>query len=463
MEKQILKEQELKKIIKLGYNLKLISVEFKVPMVILEEYEKKIKNEENATIEENKKEENAAKKEIRKPMLENPQILVMREKYYKIYNKQEYNINTIKETKRQLADTEIQMLEKEYEKIKVYVSKVEDQTLETKEKKKYLVNILNSLKKYNDIFPYFDKTEEIYNLIESSKLNYLSSFKTYSSCGSKTFDMEWIKSKINKVYMEFISNTVNDMTDIEELKKILKRIDKKRALKYPLTTGKFYKEIEDKIHKIEEKNARERFRNDISTEIKNLASNIAEGNVDIKKANETIDSEANIKYEKSPKTKFSLTLEQQRKQVIMQIRTLLSENGKQYVIKDIKRTFQILQELCGTEIQHNFSVISNNFISGKRFEDARKLCSQVSGIEQLKMVSKIQKAQIIKAEIGDLVLKAIDKELSGEEQQKFIQTLESEIKNKKIIPSEINLGYNCDNTRKITLEDLVKGTELLRD
>ena len=231
MEKQILKEQELKKIIKLGYNLKLISVEFKVPMEILEEYEKEIKNEEIATIEENKKEENAAKKEIRKPMLENPQILVMREKYYKIYNKQEYNINTIKEAKRQLTDTEIQMLEKEYEKIKVYVSKVEDQTLETKEKKKYLINILNSLKKYNDIFPYFDKTEEIYNLIESSKLNYLSSFKTYSSCGSKTFDMEWIKSKINKVYMEFISNTVNDMTDIEELKKILKRIDKKRALK----------------------------------------------------------------------------------------------------------------------------------------------------------------------------------------------------------------------------------------
>ena len=36
MEKQILKEQELKKIIKLGYNLKLISVEFKVPMEILE-------------------------------------------------------------------------------------------------------------------------------------------------------------------------------------------------------------------------------------------------------------------------------------------------------------------------------------------------------------------------------------------------------------------------------------------
>ena len=54
MEKQILKEQELKKIIKLGYNLKLISVEFKVPMEILEEYEKEIKNEEIATIEENK-------------------------------------------------------------------------------------------------------------------------------------------------------------------------------------------------------------------------------------------------------------------------------------------------------------------------------------------------------------------------------------------------------------------------
>ena len=68
---------------------------------------------------------------------------------------------------------------------------------------------------------------------------------------------------------------------------------------------------------------------------------------------------------------------------------------------------RVLQELGGTEIQHNFSVISNNLISGKRFEDARKLCSQVSGIEQLKMVSKIQKAQIIKAEIGDLVFKEI--------------------------------------------------------
>lgn len=441
MEKQILKEQELKKIIKLGYDLKLISVEFKVPMEILEKYEK----------------------EIKKPMLENPQILVMREKYYKIYNQQEYNINTIKEAKYQLTDTEIQILEKEYEKIKVYVSKLEEQTLKQDEKKKYLCKIFKSFQKYNDIFPYFDKIDELYDLIKSLNLNNLSSFKTYNPYGAKTFDMQWINTKINKFYINSVLNTGRDLTDIEELKKISKRIDKKEALKNPLTVGKFYKEIEDKIHKIEEKNTRERLRKDISTEIKNLVSDIAEGNVDIKKANETIDFEANTKYEKYPKTKFSLTLEQQRKQVKMKIRTLLSENGKQYVIKDTEKTSQILQELCGTEIQQNFLIISNDLISGKRFEDARKLCSKVSGIEQLKMIRKIQKSQIIKAEIGDLVLKAIDKELSGEEQQKFIQTLESEIKNKKIIPSEITLGYNCDNTRKITLEDLVKGTDLLRD
>ena len=55
--------------------------------------------------------------------------------------------------------------------------------------------------------------------------------------------------------------------------------------------------------------------------------------VNIQKANAMIDEEAKRRVESRPKAKFALTQEQERKQILIQIRTILEERAKKYCIE----------------------------------------------------------------------------------------------------------------------------------
>ena len=110
-------KEKIKKIIKRGYNLKLISAELKIPIEELEMYKNEIEkeNQEKTTTNIITRKNTRIVRDST-PYNEHSRMLMLKDKYYKLYNKGSKN-NFIAE-KRKLTEQENDKLEKLFEKIK---------------------------------------------------------------------------------------------------------------------------------------------------------------------------------------------------------------------------------------------------------------------------------------------------------------------------------------------------------
>jgi len=103
--------------------------------------------------------------------------------------------------------------------------------------------------------------------------------------------------------------------------------------------------ISNKIAILQQKQASDRIRNNIPTNIILIAKNLASGNIDTNNANSIINAEAKKRVESRPKTKFSLTEEQEKKQVLSQIRIAMLENADKIDIQNPEKTILQMQKL----------------------------------------------------------------------------------------------------------------------
>ena len=136
--------------------------------------------------------------------------------------------------------------------------------------------------------------------------------------------------------------------------------------------------IGNKILKINQKIIFDRIRNDVPTDIAFIIMEIANGTLDIEIANEIIDKEAQKRVEEKPKTRFSLTEEQEKKQILIQIRTVLMEQPEQYHIENPTVTIKQMQKLCGGDLEQSIRIVVNNLIYSKDFERAKEVCDRFS-------------------------------------------------------------------------------------
>ena len=92
--------------------------------------------------------------------------------------------------------------------------------------------------------------------------------------------------------------------------------------------------IENKISRLTQQKAINRIKNQIPKEIENIIIDIAKGRLDISKANEIIEKEAQKRVNSKPQTKFTLTEEQEKRQILIQIKTVLREHPEKYYIEN---------------------------------------------------------------------------------------------------------------------------------
>ena len=170
-------KEKIKKIIKRGYNLKLISAELKIPIEELEMYKNEIEkeNQEKTTTNIITRKNTRIVRDST-PYNEHSRMLMLKDKYYKLYNKGSKN-NFIAE-KRKLTEQENDKLEKLFEKIKEELPEVTKVEIGINKRKKYAKKFSIQLEENTDILPYFDKIEEIYLLFEQKNLNNLDLFRT---------------------------------------------------------------------------------------------------------------------------------------------------------------------------------------------------------------------------------------------------------------------------------------------
>ena len=441
-------KEKIKKIIKRGYNLKLISAELKIPIEELEMYKNEIEkeNQEKTTTNIITRKNTRIVRDST-PYNEHSRMLMLKDKYYKLYNKGSKN-NFIAE-KRKLTEQENDKLEKLFEKIKEELPEVTKVEIGINKRKKYAKKFSIQLEENTDILPYFDKIEEIYLLFEQKNLNNLDKMIL------KT------RSITRRAFAKAVYEEAQSIDDIEMLKQFLNKI--KNIKSKGIAIESYEREIKTKLDKLIEEQKQKDRRNNETDEIKMIAQQLADGKVNMEETNRIIDSEAKRRYENSPKNKFSLTEEKQRKQILVQLGKMLSTQGEKYKIVNPEATLELLQTLCEAKLEPALASVNDNLLSCYRFEEAKQLCKKYYGQNPSNLSIKLQKNKVKNAELSYLILRGIREINSLTEEKELYELLKNGLEMGNVKPESIDLGTNQDGSMKITLADILDEDKFLRE
>ena len=159
------------------------------------------------------------------------------------------------------------------------------------------------------------------------------------------------------------------------MKKLPKRTDSSNDIRLDSMKNK----IERKIYRLHLKNASTRLMSNISPDIELIVKEIANGTLDLEKANEIIDQEAKNRMKGKPNNKFSLTEKQERGQILIQIQSLLRNNSKIYKLQNPEATINILEKLCGITSVNSSKLVIENLLAAQDFTTARQIYSKFYG------------------------------------------------------------------------------------
>lgn len=442
--------EEIKKLIKYGFDLDLISFEFDIPIEDIKQC--KLELEEKRKNDLNKK---RSTKKVVKNNQPDSKIKQMRERYKKLFLSsdttefvQQVEISKSTVDKINLVITEIEEIAK---KIK---------ELPKKEGRKEGNILLKQLKKIENDPLTIEQAEKLLSLMQSEKLGFLK----LNNADNIDIYINKRKRKIVRKLAEAVDIAQSEIEDIEELKRLKKELTANSQIDH-IYVGVVKSRIENKISRLTQQKAINRIKNQIPKEIEDIIIDIAKGRLDISKANEIIEKEAQKRVNSKPQNKFTLTEEQEKRQILIQIKTVLRENPEKYYIENPERTIMQVQELCGGELEQAISVVVKNLINIKDFNKAKGVCDNFykkSKESSFLIYIRRLKKQIRNGEIGELVLKLINMNGSEEEEIANYQIIEKGLEMGNIKLDTVVLGKSKDGLRTITLADVWADGQLNR-
>ena len=437
--------KEVKKLIKSGFDLELISFELDIPIEEIKQCKLEL---------ETIKQPNATKTYSAKEIIdsENKQahskMQKMRERYKKLYfTSNKIEVKQPKELPRQ-----------KFEQINSVIAEIEEivksiKELSKKERRKEVNTILTKLKQIEDYQLTIGQAEKLHFLLQTEELKKLNSSKT----DKIDFYMNRSRKIVIKKLAEAIDIAQTQSDELEELKRLERKLTMEMQQNNQIVVGAVKSRIGNKISKIIQQKAIDRIRNDISEDIEFIIREIANGTLDIQIANKIIDKEAKKRIEKKPKNRFSLTEEQEKRQILVQIRTVLIEKSEQYHIENPEKTILQIQELCGGELEQAIRTVVKNLINVKEFERAKEVCNRFSSKDNESSLStyiRRLRKQIRNEQISDIVLKGLNLNGTEREERTYLELIEKGLKRRNIKLSAISLGKSQDGLRNITLADI---------
>lgn len=437
--------EEIKKLIKNGFDLELISFELDLPIEEIIQYKL-----ESETVKKSNSVRVYSAKEIidSKNKHAHLEMEQMRERYKKIF----FESNRIEvEFPKELSKQEVELINSVITEIEEILNGMRE--LSKKERRKGASTILAELKKIENYQLTIEQAEKLHFLMQSEVLENLKL--------TSTDKIDYYMNKNRRTIIRKLTDAVDiAQTQTEELEKL-------KSLKRKLTTimkqdnqiivGGVRSRIENKISKIIQQKTIDRIRNDVPVNIELIIKKLANGTVDIQEADEVIKEEAKKRVESKRKTRFTLTEEQEKKQILIQIKTILSENPKQYHIENPETTIMQIQELCGGELNQAIRTVVKNLTGIKDFESAKKICDKFSSKDKESPLStyiRRLKNEIRNDEISDIVLKGIKMNGTELEERRYFELIEKGIKMGNVNLESISLGKSQDGLRTITLADI---------
>lgn len=445
-----LKEQEeIKYLIKSGFDLELIAYELDIPLQQIKEYKKQL--------EENKLQQGTKNIKVRtaQSIIDEKNVEVdskldrMRERYLSLYEREAKP--SVKKIKK-ISEEEKQYIDSITLEIEYTINQMKDSS--NNEKRTSIKHIISKLKEIIDYQMTIEQVEKLNFLLHSQEIESLE-------LGQKdqlNIDLHKTYKLLEKRLAEALEIEVLHTDDIEKLKMLSKKITGKILKGSPIIMGSVDSKIKNKIHSIQQKNAVNKIRNDVSPNIQIIIKNLANGTIDIKQAQEIISEEAKKRVNNSPKTKFSMTEAQQAKQILVQIKAILAQKGEQYQIANPEETILQLQELCGGDEDSSIRTVIDNLIKNKKFDVAMDICNKfikTKGDEEAAFIKvKRERNKIRNAELGDLILRLLASKGTKDEERACIKMIEKGLEKGNIKTSAISLGKSKDGLKSITLADI---------
>ncbi len=435
-------KSELKKIIQKGFDIELISFELDIPLEEIQKIKQEL-DEETTNIKEYSNEEKASKKD-EKTQLKMQQL---RERYNRLYF-----INNQKNTilSKELSEEEVEIINSSITAIQHILEEMKDTSrYERRKKVKVIFEEINKVQNYQLTV---EQAEQLNDLLNAKELQ-----------GLKCYILDEVDAKIDryresmiKKWAEAIDIAQSKTEDIEELK-ILERKTTKLERSSSISVGAIRNKIYNKITRIKQNSILEKIKNDIPENISTIINDLVNGTIDVEKANGIIKEEAKRRIESRPKTKFSITKEQEEKQILIQIEMAIREKADRFHITNPELTVVKLQELSGESIEQAIKTVVDNLISVKEFEKAKSICNEFTGKGKERQTVKGMrdlKLRIRNAEIGNVILKGINMQGTDEDERKYFELIEKGIKMGNVNLKSISLGNTRDGTRNITLADI---------
>lgn len=434
--------EEVKKLIRNGFDLELISFELDIPIEKIKQY--KIELETTKKSQSTKKPRTREKMNSRNKQA-NSKMQKMREKYNKLY----FTSNRIEtEKQKKLPRQNVELINSIIEYIKERIENIKG--LSKQESVREVNKILTILKQIEDYQLTIEQAEKIYFLLQTVELN-------SNKIDKNNLYIDECKRIVIKKLVEAIDIAQAQTEEVEELKDLERRLTMEMQKNNQIVVGAVRSRIENKITKIIQQKTIERIRNNIPENIEFIIGELANGTLDFQIANEIIDKESKKRVERQPKTRFRLTEEQEKRQILIQIRRGLMENAEQYHIVNPEKTIIQIQTLCEGNLEQAILAVVKNLTNIKDFERAKKVCDKFSKEDSETSVStyiRMLKKQIRNEEISDIVLKGLNMQGTEKEEETYFELIEKGIKMGNINLKAVSLGKSQDGLRNITLANI---------
>lgn len=447
-------KEEVKSLIKTGeFELQLISFEYGIPMDIILNWKTELERENQSF---DRKDNNKVDKAVYIKANE------IKDRYMALYD----NANKTRKSQKKDKPYYSELSEEQKDKIrdalltmKSWINRVEDNS-SFKDKiaivKKIVMETLKLDKNSRLLLP-IDIVEGYIELLFSKEVENIMKQYKYDEL---ICEIKRAKNILVRYFARTIEYEVEGTNNIDLLRELYSKI-RPDLLKVSMLLDTTKMKIDNKIRTIQQNNLINNLNCNISPELESIIIALTEGRLDIDEANALLDKEAKKRNEKRPKNnKFaSITEEQDRRQILIQIKTLIREQGEKYTIKNVDLSISQIMRLCNIPIEQAVDIVVEQQIKLKQFEEARETCSRYGKLSGEAVTStNLLLKKISSAEKTDIILRGLRDVASPEEEEKFLKIIEEELVMEKATRTlrlgKLDLGMNKEGTKKITFGDV---------
>lgn len=354
---------------------------------------------------------------------------------------------------KQLSQKEIELIEKTIVSIEGKIQEVKNAGGDRVKKSEIGREIVKLFKKIDGYQLSIEQAEKIYALMNCRDLDRIRA--RHDDLIDNAIAL--VRKRTASQFVKAIELKLAKCNDMQELQTLSKIVTEKMAREGQVVVGGLKGTISSKIMQLQQRQRIDKIRNDISMNISSVIQDLVTGTINMQVANELIAEEAKKRVANGPQTKFALSEDAQKRQILMQIKTILVEKANSYVIQVPEIVIGQLQQLCGIGQEEAIRIVVRNCIGRKDYKTARSVCDKNDIKNEygftVKSIASLRD-EITHAEFADVVLEGMNNARTYQDEKAYIDMIKKALDFEQIRLTGVKLGKSVDGLKDVTLADI---------